>query len=120
MKTDRTRTCPGTMGLLILFACLTLSAGAADREPTEAKAVAASIQPTGKVPRSGLPALAKISFEEALHRALAAVPGSVINGELEIEDGNLMYSFEIVTSNREIKEVEIDAGNGRVLDIDND
>ncbi len=63
---------------------------------------------------------AKLSFEAALHAALAAVPGNAIQGELEVEDGTLMYSFEIVTANREIKEVEIDAGNGKVLDIDSD
>jgi uncharacterized membrane protein YkoI len=65
-----------------------------------------------------LPNLAKISFEAALRTALAAAPGSVIKAELEVEDGNLMYSFEIVGADKKIKEVEIDAGNGRVLDID--
>lgn len=77
-----------------------------------------SIRPAGSFPKTELPALTKISLEDALHTALAAIPGSVVVAELEIEDGNLMYSFEIVTAGKTIKEVEIDAGNGKVLAIE--
>jgi len=77
-----------------------------------------SILPAGKVAPVDLPAMAKISFQQALGVALAKVPGSVIKAELEVEDGNLMYSFEIVGTDRKITEVEIDAGNGKILDID--
>ena len=62
-----------------------------------------------------LPALARISFDDAMKAALAAAPGKIIKAELEIEDGNLMYSFEIVGARKAITEVEIDAGNGKVL-----
>ena len=79
-----------------------------------------SIRPEGKIKPADLPALAKVSFAAALNTALAAAPGAVIKAELEVEDGNLMYSFEIVGADHKIKEVEIDAGNGKVLDIDND
>ncbi|HTZ19928.1 MAG TPA: PepSY domain-containing protein [Opitutaceae bacterium] len=74
-----------------------------------------SIRPTGKMKPADLPALAKISFQEATSAALKAVPGSVLKAELEIEDGNLMYSFEIVGADKAVTEVEIDAGNGQVL-----
>jgi hypothetical protein len=81
----------------------------------EVPAAVGSIRPTHKVKDADLPGLAKISFLDAVHAATAAVPGQIIKAELEIEDGNLMYSFEIVGTNKAITEVEIDAGNGKVL-----
>ena len=77
-----------------------------------------SVRPKGKVKAVDLPALAKISFEQALKAALGGAPGAVIKAELEIEDGNLVYSFEIVGSDKSITEVEIDAGTGKVLGKD--
>ena len=65
-----------------------------------------------------LPGLAKITFQQAVAAALKAAPGSIIQAELEVEGGNLMYSFRIVGANKKITEVEIDAGNGRVLDTE--
>jgi len=74
-----------------------------------------SIRPTAKLAKVDLPAAAKISFETALQAALAAVPGSVLKGKIEVEDGTLIYSFEIVVADKSITEVNIDAGNGKVL-----
>ena len=94
-----------------------------EKEGTEEKnekKVIASIRPSGEVKPADLPALAKVSFEQALKAALAASAGSVIKAELEVEDGNLMYSFEIVGANKKVTEVEVDAGNGKVLDVDSD
>lgn len=82
--------------------------------------IVGSIRPTGKVAPIDLPGLAKISFQQALVAALTKAPGSVIQAELEVEDGNLMYSFEIVSVDRKIKEVEIDAGNGKVLNTEDE
>ena len=79
-----------------------------------------SIRPEGKLKSAELVALTRISFEQALKAALAVVPGSVIKAELEVEDGNLQYSFEIVGTDKKTAEVEIDAGNGKVLDFDKD
>ncbi len=79
-----------------------------------------SIRPAGKVAPVDLPTMAKISFQQALSTALTKVPGSVIKAELEVEDGNLMYSFEIVSADRKVIEVEIDAGNGQVLDSEDE
>ncbi len=86
----------------------------------EKAAAIGSIRPVGKVAPVDLPALAKISFQHALDAALAKAPGRVIKAELEVEDGNLMYSFEIVSVDRKLTEVEIDAGNGTVLDTENE
>jgi len=62
--------------------------------------------------------LAKVSFKAALGAALKKVPGHAIKGELEAEDGFLVYSFEIVGSDGSVTEVEVDGGNGKILDVD--
>jgi len=81
----------------------------------EEKAASGSIRPTGEPSAIELTALAKLSFQDAVKAALTAVPGMIIKAELEVEDGNLLYSFEIVGADKTITEVEIDAGNGKVL-----
>lgn len=103
------------------LAALVLVTSQANAEKSTAeKPVAGTIRVTKAPKRVDLPALAKISFDQALQAAIAAAPGQVVKAELEVEDGCLMYSFEIVTSKHAIVEVEIDAGNGAVLDIDRD
>ena len=77
-----------------------------------------SIRADDKLKETELPALAKISAEDAIKAALAAAPGKVLKVELEAEDGGLVYSVEIVGADKVVTEVEIDAGNGKVLDID--
>ena len=84
----------------------------------EASSALGSIRPKGEIDAKDLPALAKISFTAALEIALKTAPGAVIKAELEVEDGNLLYSFEIVGADKSVTEVEVDAGNGKVLGID--
>ncbi len=67
-----------------------------------------------------LASLAKIDLAQATAAALAQVPGTVLKTELDNEDGNLVYSVEILTSAQEIKDVKVDAGNGQVLHVDAD
>jgi len=64
-----------------------------------------------------LSGLAKIASEEAEAAALAQVPGTVIESELENENGNVVYAVKIDTGSG-VKEVKIDAGNGMVLHIE--
>lgn len=86
------------------------------REPSH---VPPSIHVNGKLSKAECARLARISFDDALKDAHAALPGKVVNGELEAEDGGLQYSFEILDPNtQQIAEVEIDAGDGHVLNID--
>src|SRR5258706_10373667 len=102
---------------VLLTTAVLIFAGSAPRvlAKDEKPAPVGSIRPKGEVKPADLPGLAKITFQQALTTALARVPGSVIKAELEVEDGTLMYSFEIVGTNKKISEVEIDAGNGKVL-----
>jgi uncharacterized membrane protein YkoI len=117
MKKIRLLITAGLLAFAVPFAVSTLWAKEEGKEKSAAKA---SIRPEGKVKKVDLPALAKISFEDALKAALAAFPGSVIKAELEVEEGGLQYSFDIVGADKKVTEVEIDAGNGKVLDIDQD
>jgi uncharacterized membrane protein YkoI len=114
MKNIRTFLISGALALGMVCAASSCSADKAEKKST----AVASIRPTGKVQPADLPGLAKISMEVALKAALDAAPGKVIKAELEVEDGNLQYSFDVVGADGKIKEVEIDAGNGKVLDID--
>ncbi len=64
--------------------------------------------------------LAKISFDKAMQIALKAAPGSVIKGEIEVEQHALIYSFDILSVDKKVMEVVVDAGNGKVLEVGSD
>jgi uncharacterized membrane protein YkoI len=64
--------------------------------------------------------LAKIDLGQATAAALAQVPGKVLTAELDDENGNLVYSVEVMAHTREVKDVKVDAGNGTVLHVDPD
>lgn len=61
-----------------------------------------------------LASMAKITAEQAKASALKAVAGTVTKVELDNENGNLVYSVEVKTSNS-IIDVKVDAGNGKIL-----
>lgn len=110
-----------TLGLAALLGFAAVSASAKDEDSDKEAKITGSIQVEGKHhKRAELAALAKISFDDALKAAEARVPGSVIKAELEAEHHTLMYSFEILGADKTVAEVEIDAGNGKVLDVDKD
>jgi uncharacterized membrane protein YkoI len=64
------------------------------------------------------PALAKLTFDQAVQNALAAVQGQVLKTELEDENGFLVYGVEVVTVDKAIVDVKVDAGSGKVLAMD--
>ena len=66
--------------------------------------------------------LAKVTIGDAIKAALAKFPGKAIIAELEDEDGYLIYSIEIIGEKDLITEVEVDAGNSKVLasDVENE
>ncbi len=74
-----------------------------------------TIHPKTNLSASALPAQAKVSFETALHAALAHQAGSAIKGKLEVEEGSLVYSFDIVTATGDMVEVEVDAATAAIL-----
>ncbi len=76
-----------------------------------------SIHPSGKVKRADLPTLAKISLDDAMKAAQEKVPGTVIGADLKMKQGSLLYAIKIVGANKTIVGVEIDAGDGKVLEV---
>jgi uncharacterized membrane protein YkoI len=64
--------------------------------------------------------MAKISMDSAINAALKEVPGKVLRAELEEQDGYLVYGVEIAKADHQIVDVKVDAGNGKVLKIDQD
>lgn len=65
-----------------------------------------------------------ISMNKALEIAVAAVPGSPIEAEFEVEDGRSIWEVEVLDAKQQKHEIEIDATSGEVLkqelDDDND
>ncbi len=60
---------------------------------------------------------AAISLTDAIQKAQAAVPGTVVSAELENERGKAVYQVEIASLSKsgETTEVSVDATNGAIL-----
>jgi uncharacterized membrane protein YkoI len=106
------------LGLLVLVPLVPVSAGQKEKVIQETTAQRGSIRPKGKPHATERAALAKIAFQVAFNAAVTAVPGKVIYGELEVEDGNLQYDFQIITPKQKVIDVAIDAGDGKVLNVE--
>jgi len=67
--------------------------------------------------KPGLLKRAKIAPDSATKLALAAVPnGKVVAGEIEEEDGKLIYSFDITVAGKAgVEEIHIDPATGAVV-----
>ena len=84
-----------------------------------AAGMACSVRPDKAVRDAQLATLAKVSVDQARKTALRLVHApnsSTATGELEVESGCLVYSFDIkIPQKPGVEEVMIDAGNGQVL-----
>lgn len=103
------------VGLFISVPVSGSSANLKEKNNHEASSPRASIRPKGKPNATERASLAKINFLAALNAALAVAPGKVVYGELEVDEGNLQYSFQIITAGNKVMDVAIDAGDGKVL-----
>ena len=79
-----------------------------------------TIHPKKGASKADLKSLAKVSEDDARKTALASLKdpskGTVKEAELESEHGCLVYSFDIAISGTSgIQEVQVDAGDGKVL-----
>lgn len=61
-----------------------------------------------------------LSLSRILPLALAAVPGEVLEVELEREDGRLVYEIEILARSGRVRKVTLDARTGAILEVDDD
>ena len=60
--------------------------------------------------------MVKITAGDAMAIALKEVPGAVVELELEIDNGALVYAVVVVGLDHAMIELEIDAGTGEILD----
>jgi len=93
--------------------------GMEDSDEGEANPYNASLR-IKNPPESALHNLAKVSMQDAIASAVEKVPGKVVKTELDNENGYLVYSVEVAVKNGDIKDVKIDAGNGKVLFVNDD
>ena len=64
--------------------------------------------------------LAKITLQQATTIASNAQSGNISKAELQNEDGFLVYNVVVVSQDKKIHELKVDAGNGSILRIDAD
>ncbi|MCO7218384.1 PepSY domain-containing protein [Klenkia sp. PcliD-1-E] len=65
--------------------------------------------------KAALEALATVTQTQAEQAAVAAVPGTVSETDLDSESGFVVYSVEVTGADGTVTEVTVDAGNGTVL-----
>lgn len=61
---------------------------------------------------------AKVTIDQAVKTASEKVPGKVIEAELEKKHDKTVWEVEIMTDDKTIKEVHIDADSGAVIDVE--
>ena len=80
-----------------------------------------SIHPPQGTSKSDLAGMAKITQADAEKAAVASVgaqSGDVKETELEVEDGCLVYGVKVKGSDAKLREIMVDAGDGKVLGDD--
>jgi hypothetical protein len=97
---------------VLVTGLVVVGAGFAKTDDSEVRGGTIRIE---KQVEADFPALAKLSPDQAVQKALAAVQGKVLKTELENENGFLIYGVEVVTADKTIMEVKVDAGSGKVL-----
>jgi uncharacterized membrane protein YkoI len=58
---------------------------------------------------------AKVTLQDAVSAATKKVPGKAIEAELESEDGYLVYEVKVISPDKKVTQVYVDAGNASVL-----
>jgi uncharacterized membrane protein YkoI len=68
--------------------------------------------------KAEMAAAAKVTIDQALKTASEKVPGKVIEAELEMKHKRLVWDIEVVTADKKVMEVHIDADTGAVIDVE--
>jgi uncharacterized membrane protein YkoI len=102
---------PLLSGVLCLAIALALPSSFADdrKEQREQDAIREALQRGEVLPLVRILALAQ-----------QAVPGDVIEVELERKHGALVYEIKVLTASGRVREVKLDARTGKVLEIEDD
>jgi len=87
---------------------------------SSAYALACSVKAKKGTSQSDLEKLAKVTKDQAQEKALASIKSKekpeVAEGELELERGCVVYSFDLKAPNSKgVTEVIVDAGTGKIL-----
>jgi uncharacterized membrane protein YkoI len=61
---------------------------------------------------------AKVTIDQAVKTASEKVPGKIIEAELEKKHDKTVWEVEILTDDKTMKEVHIDADSGAVIDVE--
>ncbi len=80
---------------------------------------AGTIQVTNQ-PETAFPGLAKVGPVQAGMNATGKVEGEILKVGLEEENSFLVYDVEVVTPEKTIMNVKVDAGSGEVLSVKKD
>jgi uncharacterized membrane protein YkoI len=68
--------------------------------------------------KAEMAAAAKVTIDQALKTALEKVSGKIIEAELEKKHNKLVWEVEVVTADKKVMEVHIDADTGAVIDVE--
>ena len=63
-------------------------------------------------------AAAKVTIEQAIKTASEKVPGKLVEAELEKKHDTLVWEVEVVTADKKVMEVHINAESGAVIDVE--
>lgn len=63
-------------------------------------------------------ATAKVTIDQAIKTASEKVSGKVIEAELEKKHNKLVWEVEVLTADKKLMEVHIDAETGSVIDVE--
>ena len=63
-------------------------------------------------------ASAKVSIAEAITTASEKVSGAVVEAKLEQKHDRLIWEIEVITQEKQVKQVHIDAQTGTIIDVE--
>ena len=63
---------------------------------------------------------ARLALEDALKIAVEQVPGEVVKVERDDEHGIEVFEIKVLATNGRVREVTLDARDGRVLELEDD
>lgn len=109
----------------IMLVCGSASFAHAQTNPSDKKPKAADRQKDNDREDDDSPEMqaklakkAKITPEQARKIATDRVAGTIVEEELEREDGKLVYSIEIRDANQKVFDVEVDAKSGAIVNVE--
>ncbi|MBH0179550.1 MAG: PepSY domain-containing protein [Nitrospira sp.] len=85
---------------------------------TLAAAGAAYGDDNGQNGKAELAAAAKVTIDQAVKTASEKVSGTIVEAELETKHKKLVWEIEVVTVDKKVMEVHIDADTGAVIDVE--